>query len=97
MSVFLISKVYYLINGHALPEFGADKIFLLHRPPGHVTGTVYQKQLPALAAGTSEIRSHQPNLTLEAGIVARCKLEHCRPTVGTRYGQINHFNDQARR
>ena len=40
MTVFLIHQVYHLINGHALPEFVADKIFLLHRPSGHVAGAV---------------------------------------------------------
>ena len=40
MTVFLVHKVYHLINRHTLTEFVADKVFLLYRASRHVTGTI---------------------------------------------------------
>jgi len=40
MAVFFVHKVYHLINRHSLPEFVADKIFLLYRASRHVAGAI---------------------------------------------------------
>ncbi len=40
MTVLLIRKIYHLIDRQTLPEFVANKIFLLDRASRHVAGTV---------------------------------------------------------
>ena len=71
MAVLLICKVYHLLDGHTLPKFVANKIFLLYRASRHVTGAVNQEQLATLATGTSEVGRHQSHPTLEVGIISR--------------------------
>ena len=93
MPEFLVNQIDHLIDGQTLPQFCANKVFFLFGPPGHVTGTIDQEQLPAPAAGTSEISSYEFYSALKGRIAAVNVLITRQLNVPTRNREEDQFRD----